>query len=50
MGETERVSHGDRDTEREPLGQVPLETRREYQILVVGVTDGSELPDIGAGN
>ena len=50
MGETERVSHSDRDTQREPLSQVPLEARRGYQIPVVGATDGSELPDMGAGN
>ena len=50
MGETERVSHSDSDTQGEPLGQVPLEARRGYQTPVVGVTDGSELPDMGAGN
>lgn len=38
------------ETQREPLGQVPLEARRGYQIPVVGVSDQSELPDMGAGN
>lgn len=49
MWERQRVSHSDRDTERD-IRSGAFGGRRGYQTPVVGVSDGCELPDMGAGS